>query len=100
MINPNARATTYHWEYGLEDCSESTCQQTPEQSIGAGNKDVHVRYELQGLNPGVTYHFRLVPDGEESGPLPDVDRYFTTYSPESGVDTCPNALARKQTGAA
>src|SRR6202012_4625580 len=28
------------------------------------------------------------------------DHSFVTYTPESGVDTCPNVLERKQTGAA
>jgi hypothetical protein len=29
LVNPEGEATTYHFEYGLDDCSLSTCQRTP-----------------------------------------------------------------------
>lgn len=98
-VNPNGKATTYHWEYGPEDCSATTCQQTAETSLGAGAIGVAVRYTLEGLTPGSTYHFRLVATNS-TAPTVGADHSFLTYAPEAGGDSCPNVLVRKQTSAA
>jgi hypothetical protein len=55
---------------------------------------------VSGLKPGRKYHIRMAATnsaGTSYGP----DRTLTTYpaTPGGGVDPCPNALARKQTGA-
>lgn len=97
-VNPNGQPTTYHWEYGLEDCSVTTCLQTAETAVGSAPVAIPIRQALENLTPGSTYHFRLVatnPLGTSTGG----DHTFITYAPEVGVDTCPNVLARKQTGA-
>jgi hypothetical protein len=51
---------------------------------------------VEGLQPNTTYHFRIVVTnsvGTTYGP----DGTFKTYPLASGIDLCPNALARKQT---
>ncbi len=99
VINPNNRETTYHWEYGLESCETSACQQTEPVTIGSGGVGVPVRYVAEGLIPGATYYFRLVAENE-LGTTTGPDHFFITFKQEPGVDTCPNVLERKQTGAA
>ncbi len=83
QINPNTLETTYHFEYGTEDCSLGTCTSTPEGTIPAGHKPVAVSpQEIEGLQPGTAYHYRVVAvnaEGETKGP----DRTFTT--PRSGL---------------
>ena len=98
-INPNSRATTYHWEYGTENCAVSACTQTAPVTIPAGTAGVPVRTVIEGLTPGATYHFRLLAENE-LGAATGEDHYFITFTAESGVDPCPNVLVRKQTGAA
>ena len=83
QINPNTLETTYHFEYGLEDCALSACTSTPEGTIPAAHKPVAVSpQEIAGLQPGTTYHYRVVAEnakGETKGP----DKTFTT--PRSGL---------------
>ena len=78
-INPANESTTYHFEYGLADCSANPCTSVPlpDANIGAGGADIPVAKEVTGLQPGTTYHFRVVAtnltgvsEGEDS---------FTTY---------------------
>jgi hypothetical protein len=82
-INPNTLETTYHFEYGTEDCSLGTCTSVGGGTIPAGHKPVAVTpQEITGLQPGTTYHYRVVAknaEGETKGP----DRTFTT--PRSGL---------------
>jgi hypothetical protein len=81
-INPNTLETTYHFEYGTEDCSVSTCTSTTDGTIAPGHKPVGVSKEIEGLQPGTTYHYRVVAKnakGETEGP----DKTFTT--PRSGL---------------
>ncbi len=82
-INPNTLETTYHFEYGTEDCKVSACASTPEGTLPAAHKPVAVSpQEIEGLQPGTTYHYRVVAvnaEGETEGP----DKTFTT--PRSGL---------------
>ncbi len=83
QINPNTLETTYHFEYGLEDCSLGTCTSVGGGTLPAGHKPVAVTpQEITGLKPGTTYHYRVVAEnaeGETKGP----DKTFTT--PRSGL---------------
>ncbi len=56
-VNPNGRATTWHFEYGA---STSYGSNTPSQNAGSGTTPVNVSAPLSGLRTGVVYHFRLV----------------------------------------
>jgi hypothetical protein len=78
-INPNAFATTYHFEYGLGDCSTTACARVPlgEVGIGKGHRAVAVSQGIFGLQPGAAYHYRVVAKNLE-GVRPGPDRIFTT----------------------
>lgn len=66
LINPNQVSTSYHFEYGLEDCSVSVCVAVPleGEAIGAGNDGVAVAQAIKGLQPNTEYHYRIVAENE------------------------------------
>jgi len=77
-INPDQRATTFRFEYGLNDCSTSICTAVPAggASIAAGNDSVWVSEKIQGLSPGTQYHFRVVAENELG--IDEADGVFRT----------------------
>jgi hypothetical protein len=77
QINPNTLESTYHFEYGPEDCAVGPCTSTAEGTIAPGHKGVEVSEEIAGLQPGTTYHYRVFAqnaEGTSEGP----DKTFTT----------------------
>jgi hypothetical protein len=92
-IAPEGEATTFHFEYGAADCAANPCTAiSPDGSVGSGGAPVAVSRELLGLQPGTTYHFRVVAtngSGETAGP----DRRFTTSFP-TPAQSCANAAFR------
>ncbi|MDB6026660.1 MAG: hypothetical protein JWM68_2883 [Verrucomicrobiales bacterium] len=56
-INPNASATTYYFQYGVNLNYGSF---TPGIAVGSGVSSLDVNASLSGLTPGLTYHARLV----------------------------------------
>jgi hypothetical protein len=101
VLAANGAVTEYHFEYGTEDCSVTTCTSTPSVTgYGIPNnlQTEPVSFLLTGLDPGQTYHFRLVAVNSR-GTTTGADRVFKTYVPDPGVDTCPNSQARQQAGA-
>jgi sugar lactone lactonase YvrE len=102
-INPGGADTVYTFEYGTEDCSEipDPCTTAfPDTHIGS-NLEFHLgSKELEGLQAATTYHYRVLATNSV-GTKPGPDRTFSTYQFSSELaDSCPNALARQQTGAA
>jgi hypothetical protein len=95
-VSENGAASSYHFEYGLDTGYGGS---TPEVSLPFSYFPVKVEAPLEGLQPDTTYHVRLVATnglGTTFGP----DHAFKTYAVQtSGTDSCPNALARKQTAA-
>ena len=87
---------SYSFEYGTDTSYGSA---TPPTKVPFEHFGTKVDAPLVGLQPNTTYHVRLAATnsgGTSYGP----DRVFTTYpTPPGGPDPCPNALARKQTGA-
>jgi hypothetical protein len=70
-LNPQNEVTTYHFEYGLSDCSLNPCSSLPSKELEAGAVGVSVSQSVGGLQPGTVYHFRLVASnasGEAKGP--------------------------------
>ncbi|HEX3361649.1 MAG TPA: fibronectin type III domain-containing protein [Solirubrobacterales bacterium] len=87
---------TYHFEFGTDTSYGSSTELT---SMPYTHFEAPVRGSLAGLQPGTTYHVRLAAT-TSAGTTYGADTVFTTYAiPPGGVDPCPNALARKQTGA-
>jgi hypothetical protein len=78
-IDPNDQETTYRFEYG-PTVAYGTVLPAPEASVGSGYEEVHVGQELSGLQPGTTYHFRVVATNASSPPGGTVgpDETFTT----------------------
>jgi hypothetical protein len=91
QVNPENSPTTYRWEWGLDS---SYGQSTSEIAL-AGDGVVHlVSRLLTELQPGTTYHYRLVATNNidvTEGP----DRTLITFPTPSGVKTdCPNQVFR------
>jgi WD40-like Beta Propeller Repeat len=83
QVNPDTFASTYHFEYGLEDCAVSACTSTAGGTIPAGHRFVGVSEEIVGLQPGTTYHYRIVAKNSAGPPTEGPDKTFTT--PVSGL---------------
>ncbi len=78
QINPEGAETTYRFEYGTSEAYGSSIPLAIAE-VGSGASAVTVQAHPQGLQPGTTYHFRVVaasPGGVEEG----VDRAFTTQA--------------------
>lgn len=94
-INPERGFTTYHFEYGLVDCAVGPCTATPipDAAIGSGQVPVGVFKEISGLNPGSTYHFRVVASNE-FGTTAGADQTFNTYQQFVPQANCANQSVR------
>jgi virginiamycin B lyase len=92
-VNPGEKATSYRFEVGPSDCSSNACPTVSEGELSAGSSPVGVSFELKGMKPGTTQHFRVVAEnieGEKKGP----DRAFTTYLRPQVFAACPNEAFR------
>jgi hypothetical protein len=98
-INPGGGSTTYRVEYGTTEAYGNVIP-IPDGELEDNLISENISHALSGLSPGTTYHFRVVAtnlNGTTNGP----DHAFTTFpSDPAGVDSCPNAQVRQQTGAA
>jgi hypothetical protein len=89
-VNPVGFDTKYHIEYGP---TSEFGQRVPaaDVDIGAGEEPVVVSQKLEGLQEGVTYHFRVVA----------TNKWGTSYSGDTTFDysppSCPNDHVRQQT---
>ncbi len=88
QVNPNTFATTYRIEYGLGDCAVSACTSIPlpDAPIGSGHHPVKVSQIVTGLQPGTTYHYRIVATNSE-GVTEGPDHTIVTQL--SGLDFQP-----------
>jgi Ca2+-binding RTX toxin-like protein len=75
-VNPNGRTTTYHFEYGTTTAYGT---KTSTSSAGNGTGAVAVTKSVSALQPGVTYHFRLVATSD-AGTTRGADGTFTTQT--------------------
>jgi hypothetical protein len=86
-INPGGGATVYFFEYGSDSSyGSSTLSGDP---LGGDHEDHSVSAPLSGLQPGATYHFRVVASnfgGTSHGP----DQVFTTEAaPSPPIESAP-----------
>jgi hypothetical protein len=95
-INPGNSETAYHFEYG--PATDSYDVSTPVREIPAGLTGVGVDVVLTGLNPGTTYHYRVVASNAFPGSVDGTDESFTTPAAQgSGSPTnCPNEQLRAE----
>jgi hypothetical protein len=95
-VNPNLRASSYHFEFGPTD---SYGESTGTQSAGAGNLPAQAAADLSGLAPATTYHYRLVATNAE-GSTDGADRTFTTTPlAESGGGSAGDPVGPAETSA-
>jgi hypothetical protein len=90
-INPENSPTTYRIEWGPDS---SYGNATAEIAIGSGEADHVVSLPLNGLEPGATYHYRVVAtNGIGTSEAPD--HALTTYPALSPPKSdCPNQAFR------
>ena len=83
-VYPVRAATTYHFEYGTEGpCNANPCASTPDMPAGSGDLTKLVAEQIEGLQPGTTYHYRLVADnGNPAGASFGSDTTVTTRASE------------------
>ncbi len=83
-IDPGRADTTYHFEYGTSAAYGASAP-VPDADIGNGLAGaVVVGQTLAGLQPGVTYHFRVVAT-DSVGQSVGADQTFTTPPPTPPV---------------
>jgi len=73
-VNPKGEGTSYSFQYGPDANYGS---QTAPVDAGAGTTHTHATADIAGLQPGTTYHFRLVATNA-SATTPGQDKTFTT----------------------
>ncbi len=93
LVNPGGYPTTYQFEYGPTSTYGSS-KPSPAANIGEGVDPVPVSVEIDNLDPGVEYHFRVVATNEW-GTEASEDATFTFFPSD-----CPNAYARQLTRSA
>lgn len=101
LVNPNNSPTKVHFEYGTAGpCSANPCESTPEEELESsafippGQPFTSIVFELEGLEPNTTYHYRLV-GTNEIGTKAGADRTFATL-PIEAVGNCPNEDVRQR----
>ncbi len=90
-IDPDGSDTHYRFEYGPTVAYGQTAPE-PAGDAGSGHADQLETVHLEGLQAGVTYHFRVVAENE-FGTTTTTDQTFGFSPPQ-----CPNSTARQQTG--
>ena len=97
-LDAGAAPASYHFEYGT-DTSYGSRFPAADKSLKFSPFTVGYSEEIEGLQPGTAYHLRVVATNS-AGTTYGPDMVFATYqAAPGGFDPCPNALARKQTGA-
>jgi hypothetical protein len=89
-VNPAGQETTYAFEYGT---SSAYSTQTQPQSAGAGSQPVAASTQLAGLQPGTTYHYRVIATNA-AGTVEGPDATFKT----TGIAPPEPAAAAPATG--
>jgi hypothetical protein len=92
LVNAGGLQTTYRFEYGTTTAYGRSTP-APEGSVGEGVSGHAVWASASGLEPGTTYHYRVVATNElanmgVAGP----DQTFTTQTAEQAA--CPNEQLR------
>jgi hypothetical protein len=98
QVDPDGIATTYRFEYGP---TEAYGASTPTSALtGADNVDQGASARINGLQPGSTYHYRVVASNPESpaGGTVGPDRTLRTPSAPGSAPTevCPNEQLRAE----
>ncbi len=87
-VNPNGKATSYHFEYGT---TTSYGQSSASESAGSGTSDQQVSANISGLAPETIYHFRLVASNVDGTTLGS-DQSFQTSPETEGESSYATAI--------
>jgi len=98
VVNPVGRETSYQFEYGLTTEYGSKAPATA-KSVGSGAEDVVVGEQIANLEPGTTYHYRIVATNE-IGEAEGEDLTFTTRLPPSVLTGAADAIGETSAGLA
>ena len=82
-VNPRHQVTSYHFEYGP---TTSYGTSTPTADAGIGTEGRSVEASVSGLQPGTTYHVRLVATNA-TGTTTSADQAFVTGAAGPDRDT-------------
>jgi hypothetical protein len=77
LVNPQGRSTTWYFEYGTTTAYGT---QTSSSAIGNGTRTMAVSFQVVGLAPATTYHYRVVAVSR-GGTTRGDDRSFATLGP-------------------
>jgi hypothetical protein len=80
---------TYRFEYGPTAAYGSVGEGTVDSGVPSP-----VSLTLTGLQPGTTYHFRVVASNGIGSPTTTTDQTFTTFSNSEAAGGCPNEQLR------
>jgi hypothetical protein len=88
-VDPNGRATTWHFEYGT---STGYGSKTAEKSAGSGTSTTGVSAPVSGLTRGRLYHYRLVATSD-AGTSRGADQTFSTVTSPTAVTGAASSVA-------
>lgn len=82
VLNPNQGPTTYSFEYGTTTSYGTTVPVggAPDPNFFARTEPIELVQRINGLTPGVTYHYRMVASNA-GGTTDGADQTFTTTTP-------------------
>jgi hypothetical protein len=95
-IDPRGSTTSYHFDYGLDTSYGSVS--TPNGSVAAGQGNQGASSTITDLQPGTTYHFRIVADNGTGGPQTGADQTFITGPAAAASATDITAVKATLTG--
>jgi hypothetical protein len=84
-INPEGVASSYHFEYGL-DQTYGERSSVVDTDAGSGSVAVAAAASVDGLQPNMTYHYRLV-GTNATGSIAGDDATFTTLPAAVDIDS-------------
>jgi hypothetical protein len=97
LVNPNNQTTSCVMEYGETTGYGEKVNCEPESLEGFG--DQGVGFTATGLNPGTTYHFRVVVENAANEKTEGADSEFTTLPLEKPIVGSESVSALTSTGA-
>jgi hypothetical protein len=84
-VNPNGPGTNYYFQYGKTTSYGNAIPAPPGGYLGSGTSSLYAWNIVSGLEPGTTYHYRVVATSS-SGTSYGADQAFTTAVPVWGKE--------------
>jgi hypothetical protein len=96
-INPRNSQTTYYFDYSTDPAfppaDTASAPAAQDGDAGAGGVPVTVSAQLEGLDAGTTYHYRLTAENQ-AGAVTGETHAVTTGKTTAAEPACPNAELR------